>query len=190
MLFQTLRQCKGVEVRKIKETQVNHPCKTRDGLVSLAHMFRPRPITFVRIVRSAEDIIHSFYAAKHPAFPDKRIGANSPLQIARFIALEQANTQGQWDCLPDNANANELAYESIASGVGMLGLSSENVERMEKFLMRDQTCRRGARDMVKAGIIPSRKAATTEQIEHILSLVEAVKEQHSNNDFIDCAKTE
>lgn len=153
-------------------------------------MFRPRPVLFVRIVRDVVNIIHSFHAAKHPAFPDKRIGANSPLQIARFIALEEMNTERQWDRLPDNAKFREVSYQSIKSGVGLIGLSGENVARMDDFLRDAESCRYGASDMVKDGHLPSRYAATSEQIQHILELVDAVKEQHANNDFIDCAKTE
>lgn len=197
ILFQTLRQCKGVEVRKLKETFLNHPVKSRDGMITLAHQFRPRRVTFVRITRSDTDIIHSFYAAKHPAFPDKRIGAASPLQVARFLALEQINTVAQQDALPDNAGFLEVSYERFAEPETLDSLLSvvgeDNAGRLRKYLDRvwhKESVRYGEHGMVQDGHLPSLTVATPQQIEHIQKLAEAVTKQHESNDFIDTAKVE
>ena len=97
MIYHLARQAKGAEVRKLKETHSNHPCNTRKGLVTLLHLFRPRPVVFLCSLRDDIGIIQGFYVAKTPGFPNKALSFNSNERIARFLARTQFNIERQQD---------------------------------------------------------------------------------------------
>jgi hypothetical protein len=66
-------------------------------LVTLLHLFRPRPVVFLCSLRDDIGIIQGFYVAKTPGFPNKALSFNSNERIARFLARTQFNIERQQD---------------------------------------------------------------------------------------------
>lgn len=149
---------------KLQEACKLHPCQSRDGLISLLHMFSGCRVVIVRTIRHPMEIVESFMHARANVDATGRykgLAANSDSQIIDYIRNESRNTHAQRAIMDmDPAHGADLVwidvkYEAIelAGWIEKLAKAGIGVHRVRKFIED-----KNMKESVRAGRLGDGKA--------------------------------